>query len=486
MHFIVKVFPEIIIKSPPVRKRFIKQLRDNLRHLLRPLVPGIDVSRDWEKVEVCADTHDPELTARVADLLGRTPGIGSYFLVHSHPLGDMDDILAKTLEYWGPALTGKSFCVRVKRSGEHAFRSVDVERYVGGGLLKHTRDTRVDLHNPEAEVKLEIKDRRLFVISRQYPGLGGYPLGTQDAVLSLVSGGFDSVVASYLMMKRGVRAHFCFFRLGGRAHEMAVKEVAYFLWQKFGTSHNVKFITVPFEEVVSEILEKVPNAYMGVMLKRLMLRAATRVAEDINAQALVTGESIAQVSSQTLPNLRAIDNATELPVLRPLIAMDKGDIIDLSRRIGTETFSASVPEYCGVISVRPTTKARPEKVAAAEEALDGETLERALAARQVLNIHELADSLAPEEAVPVQETPVSGQVVIDIRHPDEEALRPLRLEGVQVETIPFFRLTQRFAQLDSGAYYLLYCGRGVMSQLHAAHLRDAGHQNVGVFRPRED
>mgnify|MGYP000147399860 FL=1 len=484
MHFIVKVFPEIIIKSPPVRKRFIKQLRDNLRRLLQPLSEDIQVKRDWEKVEVQAPGADERLTRQVADVLARTPGIDAFALVQAYPLGDLDDILAKTRAHWAEALAGKTFCVRVKRSGKHDFSSTDVERYVGGGLLQQTQAAGVNLRDPDITVRLEVKRQWLFVLENLRRGLGGYPLGAQnDGVLSLVSGGFDSIVASYLTMKRGMRTHFCFFSLGGHAHEMAVKEVSYYLWQKYGASHNVQFVTVPFEGVVAEILEKVDNAYMGVILKRMMLRAASRVAEDLDLKALVTGESVAQVSSQTIPNLNAIDRATDTLVLRPLIAMDKRDIIQLSRDIGTETYSANVPEYCGVISVRPTTNAKLHRVESEEARFDFTVLERALEDRAQTPIHHLVDAGETELNVAVESQVGEGDVVIDIRHPDEAGLKPLGLSGDQLLEIPFFRLNGHFGKLDPERRYLLYCEKGVMSQLHAAHLMDAGHRNIGVYRP---
>ncbi|UZJ44138.1 tRNA 4-thiouridine(8) synthase ThiI [Marinimicrobium sp. C6131] len=484
MHFIVKVFPEIIIKSPPVRKRFIKQLRDNLRRLLQPLSEDIQVKRDWEKVEVQAPGADERLTRQVADVLARTPGIDSFALVQAYPLGDLDDILAKTRAHWAQALAGKTFCVRVKRSGKHDFSSTDIERYVGGGLLQQTRAAGVKLRDPDITVRLEVKRQWLFVLENLRRGLGGYPLGAQnDGVLSLVSGGFDSIVASYLTMKRGMRTHFCFFSLGGHAHEMAVKEVSYYLWQKYGASHNVQFVTVPFEGVVAEILEKVDNAYMGVILKRMMLRAANRVAEELDLKALVTGESVAQVSSQTIPNLNAIDRATDTLVLRPLIAMDKRDIIQLSRDIGTETYSANVPEYCGVISVRPTTNAKLHRVESEEARFDFAVLERALEDRAQTPIHHLVDAGETELDVAVEPQVGEGDVVIDIRHPDEAGLKPLALTGDQLLEIPFFRLNGQFGKLDPQRRYLLYCEKGVMSQLHAAHLMDAGHRNIAVYRP---
>jgi thiamine biosynthesis protein ThiI len=483
MHFVVKVFPEIIIKSPPVRKRFIKQLRDNLRRMLVRIDSGIDVQRDWEKVEVTAPGADANTVARVAEVLAHTPGVGNFSLVQEYPLGDLQDIADKTLSHWAEPLTGKTFCVRAKRHGNHPFSSIEVERFVGGELLTRSKAAGVSLREPEITVRLEIKADRLLVVANQHQGLGGFPLGSQEAVLSLISGGFDSTVSTYLVIKRGLRAHYCFFSLGGRAHEMAVKEVAYYLWDKFGSSHSVKFVTVPFEGVVSEILEKVDNSYMGVVLKRMMLRAATQVAESLRVQALVTGESVAQVSSQTLPNLNVIDRATDMLVLRPLVTMDKGEIIDLSRRIGTETFSASVPEYCGVISVRPTTRAKLVRVEHVEEKFDMQVLEQAIAQRQTLAIQDLVHDLSAEPEAPAIVTEVGDAVVIDIRHPDEELLKPLDLPAERLLKIPFFRLSNQFGALDTKTHYLLYCGKGVMSQLHAAHLKESGHTNVDVYRP---
>ena len=135
------------------------------------------------------------------------------------------------------------------------------------------------------------------MVRDQRDGLGGFPLGCQDSVLSLISGGFDSSVSSYLCIKRGLQTHYCFFNLGGRAHELAVKEVALFLWMKYHSSHRVKFISVHFEGVVEEILEKVDNSHMGVILKRMMLRSAEQIAAGLHIEALVTGESVAQLSS---------------------------------------------------------------------------------------------------------------------------------------------------------------------------------------------
>lgn len=483
MHFIVKVFSEIIIKSPPVRKRFIKQLRDNLRKLLADKGVKVDVQRDWEKIEIVAPDADESVIAQVHEVLAHTPGIANFSLIKAYPVGDLEDIFQKVLPHWKDVLAGKTFCVRARRHGNHDFTSTQLEQYVGGGLRQHTAAKGVDLHNPDVTVTLEVKWERLFVIANKTQGLGGFPLGAQDPVLSLISGGFDSTVSTYLAIKRGLRSHYCFFNLGGRAHEIGVKEVSYYLWNKYGASHRVKFVTVPFEAVVQEILEKVDNAYMGVTLKRMMLRAAEKVAESLEIPALLTGESVAQVSSQTLVNLNVIDRAVDMVVLRPLATMDKGDIIDISRKIGTETFAAQMPEYCGVISVNPTTKAKLSRVIQEEAKFDMAVLERAIAERRAQNIDEIVDELDADLSVPVVSDIERGHIVIDIRHPDEEEARPLQLDGITVFKIPFYGLNNKFPTLDQAGQYFLYCQKGVMSQLHAANLKDAGYLNVGVYRP---
>nr|MDT0253278.1 tRNA uracil 4-sulfurtransferase ThiI [Endozoicomonas sp.] len=394
MKFIIKLFPEITIKSAPVRKRFIKMLRRNIRAILKRVDENIDVSGVWDYIEVTTSSNEDVLVAEVGNLLSHIPGIAYWLQVADHKLVSLDEILETALEAYTEVLAGKTFCVRCNRAGQHDFQSIDVERFVGGGLHQQTEARGVSLKNPEITVRIDIKNNRYFMTQKRGEGLGGYPLGSQDPVLSLISGGFDSSVSSFLTMKRGIRTHFCFFNLGGHAHELAVKEVAFYLWNRFGSSHRVKFVTVPFEGVVEEILTSVDNSQMGVILKRMMLRAATKVAEEMKMAALVTGEAIGQVSSQTLPNLAVIDSVTDALVLRPLITMDKQAIIDLSIKIGTEEFVRNIPEYCAVISKNPTTRAKEEKVAAEEARFNFEVLEDAINNRRMVSIHDIvADDL---------------------------------------------------------------------------------------------
>ena len=483
MKFIIKLFPEITIKSSPVRKRFIKQLRRNIRSILKSLDENIEASGTWDYIEVTTSSDDEILIAEVGDRLSHIPGIAYWLQVAHYPFISIDDILEKALAAHCEELKGKTFRVTCNRGGNHDFNSVDVERIVGGGLNQNTEALGVKLKNPDVTVRIDIKNDRYFLTNKRAEGLGGYPLGSQEPVMSLISGGFDSTVSSFLTMKRGIRTHFCFFNLGGHAHELAVKEVAYYLWSRFGSSHRVRFVTIPFEGVVEEILTRVDNSQMGVILKRMMLRAASKVGKEMDMSALVTGEAVGQVSSQTLTNLAVIDSVTDSLVLRPLIAMDKQDIIDVSIKIGTEEFVRNIPEYCAVISKNPTTLAKEEKIAAEEERFDFEVLEAAITSRREVSIHDIvADDLTREEVEVVHET-AQDDIIIDIRHPTEEEIKPFSVSGREVLTMPFYQLRTRFPELDRERHYLLYCEKGVMSQLHAMHLRDEGHRNVGVYSP---
>lgn len=482
MLFIIKFFPEITIKSKPVRKQMVKRLRDNLLSLLRPVSAEVKVILDWEKISVELPPEDTGKAGEITAILANTPGIAYFLEVAAYDYADLDDICKQTAAVYAPLLAGKTFVVRCKRSGKHAFTSHDIERYVGGYLNQNTEARGVDLHHPDLTVNIEVRGDTLYVVKNRTSGLGGFPLGEVEPVLSLISGGFDSPVASYLCMKRGMPTHFCFFNLGGREHELGVKEVAYYLWQRFGASRRVKFIAVPFEPVVAEILQQVENSQMGVILKRMMLRAATRLAQQLEIKALVTGEAVAQVSSQTLTNLSVIDSVTDMLVLRPLITADKEDIIRTARKIGTEDFAANMPEYCGVISVKPTTRARPERIEREEGRFNFAVLEEAISKAQMINIDELAlEDYTPVE-VEVFEVPLPDSVILDIRHPDEIERKPLQLAGQTIQPMPFYSLHSQFAELPKDKRYLLYCDKGVMSRLHAAHLREDGY-NVAVYRP---
>ena len=481
MKFVIKLFPEIIVKSKPVRKQFISQLKKNLRKLMREIDNSIIVAGSWDFVEVRLEGDLELRETEVLEVLKHTPGIDFILKVNAHEFESLEDIVDITVAEYKEKVKGKTFCVRAKRAGKHPFTSIQLEQQAGGALFQQSESAGVKLKDPEITVNLEVKDNQFFTIDYRVEGLGGYPIGQQEACLSLISGGYDSSVASYLMIRRGIRTHYLFFNLGGMAHEVGVKQVAHYLWQKYSSTHRVLFITIPFENVVTEILTNVHHSQMGVVLKRMMLRVAEKVAHDFHIPGLVTGECVGQVSSQTMTNLSVIDQATSMLTMRPLITMDKQDIIKLSRETGTEDFAAAMPEYCGVISDKPTTRAKLEKIEHEESRFDFAVLEEAFTNRKVENIDSLYRAETNLDNVEVVSMPSSSDVVIDIRHPQELALKPLYLTKNKVLSIPFFKI-QTSEELNKNTEYLLYCEKGIMSQLQAEELINKGYK-IKIYQP---
>ncbi|ASM95699.1 tRNA uracil 4-sulfurtransferase ThiI [Vibrio vulnificus] len=482
MKFIVKPHPEIFVKSESVRKRFTKILESNIRIIIQNRTESVAVFNRRDHIEVSANSH--QYYQQVLEILTTTPGIQQVLEVKQSGFKDLHDIYEQVLDLSRERIENKTFVVRAKRRGKHDFTSIELERYVGGGLNQSVESASVKLHNPDITIKIEVVDDKLNQILAHHKGLGGFPLGTQEDLLSLISGGFDSGVSSYLHIKRGSKVHYCFFNLGGPAHEIGVKQVAHFLWNKYGSSAKVRFISVDFEPVVAEILEKVEDGQMGVVLKRMFMRAAGMVAEKFDIQALVTGEALGQVSSQTLTNLRHIDVVTDRLILRPLINWDKDEIIKVARDIGTEDFAKTMPEYCGVISKKPTVKAVKEKLEAEEANFNFDILEQVVRNARQMDIRDIAKESA-QAAPEVEQVQAIEEhaVVLDIRSPDEEDDSPLEIDGVEVKHIPFYKLSTQFGDLDQSKTYLLYCARGVMSRLQALYLQEQGFKNVKVYRP---
>ncbi|MBI6527726.1 tRNA 4-thiouridine(8) synthase ThiI [Proteus vulgaris] len=483
MKFIIKLFPEITIKSQSVRIRFIKILTSNIRNVLNAIGDEITVVRNWDNIVVVS--KDESKSEAVCDALTRIPGIHHFLQVEEHPYTDLHNIFEQTFAAFKHLVENKTFCVRAKRRGKHSFTSNEVERYVGGGFNQHVESAKVKLTRPDVTINLEIEDDKLILVNARYEGIGGFPIGTQEDVLSLISGGYDSGVSSYMLMRRGSRVHYCFFNLGGSAHEIGVKQVAHYLWNRFGRSHKVHFVAVDFEPVVAEILEKVDDGQMGVVLKRMMVRAASRVAERYGVQAIVTGEALGQVSSQTLTNLRLIDNATDTLILRPLITHDKENIINIARQIGTEDFARTMPEFCGVISKSPTVKAVKAKIEAEEEKFDFSILDSVVENAKNMDIRRIAEETV-QQVTEVEMVSEFGanDVILDIRSPEEQETSPLKMDGIDVKELPFYKLSTQFGDLDKAKTYLLYCDRGMMSRLQALYLREQGFENVKVYRKK--
>ncbi len=296
---------------------------------------------------------------------------------------DMDDILSKAPEYLADRMREiKTFKVEAKRS-DKAFPlgSPEICREVGAALLRAFPHLRVDVHNPQEVVTVEIRDFAAYIRAGQIKGAGGLPVGTAGRAMVLISGGIDSPVAAWTMAKRGLVLNAIHFASPPYTSPRAEQKVRDLLGKVARYSGTIKLAIVPFTEIQEEIGKHCPEDYFTLIMRRLMMRIANRVANAEDCLALITGESLGQVASQTLPAIAATDEVTDIPVLRPLIGMDKEEIITISKKI--DAFETSILPYedcCTVFTPKhPHTRPKKGQCAEAESGLDIEPLiERAI------------------------------------------------------------------------------------------------------------
>lgn len=287
---------------------------------------------------------------------------------------DKDAIVKLAIGYLrDDMLRAKSFKVESKRSDKSfPMTSVELSQYVGGELNEAYPNVEVDVHNPELVVNIEVRDLAAYVHAAPVPGAGGMPVGCNGVAVTLLSGGIDSPVSSYMIAKRGVRLiplHFFSFPYTSEQAKEKVIELGNMLTEYCG---RMTLEIAPFTHIQEEIRDKCPEEYFTLIMRRFMMRIAEKVARQENSEALITGESVGQVASQTMTALGTTDMVVNMPVFRPLIGFDKEEIIAVSEKIGTfETSSLPYEDCCTVFTPRhPATHPKMEKILEGESKLD--------------------------------------------------------------------------------------------------------------------
>ena len=304
---------------------------------------------------------------------------------------DKDAITALAKSYLHDAMTAAhSFKVETKRSDKRfPMTSIELSQYVGGELAEAFPNTAVDVHDPELTVRLEVREQAAYVHAQAVEAAGGMPVGCNGAAVTLLSGGIDSPVSSYMIAKRGVRlvpVHFFSFPY---TSELAKEKVLSLAKELTAYTGRMTLQIVPFTHIQEEIRRACPEEYFTLIMRRFMMRLADALAHELGCGALVTGECLGQVASQTMAALAVSEDAATLPVLRPLIGMDKEEIVRIARHIGT--FDTSILPYedcCTVFTPRhPKTKPHVEEVREMEQALDVAGLvRRAMENRDIVKI----------------------------------------------------------------------------------------------------
>lgn len=363
-------YGEIFLKSEPVKRRFISIMTRNISLALE--AEGLSHRIETPRGRILIFGDEPR---RIAAIAARTFGVVSVS-VCTLTTPDIPGISAAAVEHAARRLRpGMSFAVRARRSGVKGFTSQDLGAAVGAAILDRVPEATVDLTTPDYEVFVEAREFAGLVYDEMTAGPGGLPYGTQGEVMTLLSGGIDSPVAAWLMMRRGCQMVLVHMG-GGRFSGRDVKETVlrhHARLSSWVSGHPIDLLVVdmePFFEVITALKEP---RYRCILCKRFMLRVASILAEERGAYALVNGDNLGQVASQTLANLAVVATAASIPVLRPLIGFDKEEIIERARAIGTfEERSGDLG--CAVAPRHPSTAVPAATIARIEEEIDVKSL----------------------------------------------------------------------------------------------------------------
>jgi len=460
---LVRISGDVSTKAGGTLDRFSRRLAENVSDALSS--NGIGYRLEQGRFRFIIDVDTPA----ALDVLVHVFGVQSVSRVESRSWQTFEEVIAQAEAFFRDRVRGKRFAVRARRTGRTEripFRSPEVERALGRVLLEHA--DRVDLRTPEVTAYIDVRPGVLYLYEEKLLGRGGLPVGIEGRALSLVSGGFDSAVSSWLMLKRGVALDYFFCNLGGEAHRAGVLRVLKVLSEEWSHGTRPRLFEVDFAPVVTELERAITPKYWQIVLKRLMLKAAERVAMRDGALGLVTGEAMGQVSSQTLSNLGVISKGLDLPVFRPVIGWNKDEIIALSRDIGTFLGSVGTEEYCAILPRYPATHAEAWRIEAEEAKMDRARLEMLLDAVRVVDVrsvelHETGD-VAELEHIP------DGATVLDLR--SRHAYQAWHAGGAL--HLEFFQALRSFASFTPDATYVLYCEVGQKSAHLAELMRREG------------
>ncbi len=377
MKTIIVRYAEIALKGEN-RRDFERKLAKNIQRTLGLPRNRVQIQRDQILLHI-----EPERIEEAKAGLRKVFGV-AWFAEVARTANDLNAIRETVYEVAGHLLGPQtSFALRTRRSNKHLpFTSRDINLQVGADLQQRT-GAPVDLTTPDVEIHIAVKSRNTFIYAARIDGPGGLPVGTNGRVLSLLSGGFDSIASSYLLAKRGAAVDFLHFHVfPTKDGVMRTKMPG--LWQTLSEhtlSHSVYLANyAPFQMAVLDLPMRLQK-YELVTFRRAMVRVGEKLAERLGYDALVLGDSLGQVASQTMENISAVDRAVEIPIFRPLIGMDKVEVVDLVRGIGLEEAAAApYKDCCSIIARHPATRAHLDRVQEIEERIDIERIVEEMAA----------------------------------------------------------------------------------------------------------
>ena len=366
--YIMVRFGELSTKGKN-KKDFIHTLYLNIKHSLKEFDVEVESRYDHIYVHLKGNDYEP-IIERLQDISG-IQGLSLVARIDN----DIEKIKESSLELI-KLEEGKTFKVKVKRSNKRfPLHSEEITRIVAPVILKNT-NLKVDVHNPDILLNIEVRDEGTYIFVKTYPGAGGYPLGVAGKSMHMLSGGIDSPVAAYLMMKRGVTIECIHFASPPYTQEAVIYKLMDLLTKLNRYQPRIRLHIVPFTKIQEAIYDNAPESYCITIMRRMMYRLAARLAKRRNCPVISTGESVGQVASQTLQSMATINEVTNTPVIRPCATMDKLEIIKLSKKIDTYDISIRPYEDCCTIFTPKAPKTAPklEEAKQFEEKFDYESL----------------------------------------------------------------------------------------------------------------
>lgn len=325
---------------------FIRTLKENIEASIK----GIDVELIYDKGRMFIKTNEDNFD-EIIDKLKHIFGIHEIVIAYELPNNDIEELKSSLVEIIKDKEID-TFKVETKRSNKnYPLTSMEISRILGGVVLKNKENVRVDVHNPNTYINIEIRLNNAYIYFDRIKGIGGYPVGSLGKGLLMLSGGIDSPVAGYLALKRGVRIEGLYFESPPHTSEAAKNKVIKLAQELSKYSGYVKLHVVNFTEIQETILKNCPHEYLITIMRRMMYRISERIAKNANAKVIVNGESIGQVASQTLTSMSVINETIKMPVIRPVACLDKIEIIEIAKKIGTYETSILPFEDCCTIFV---------------------------------------------------------------------------------------------------------------------------------------
>ncbi|MBC8500185.1 MAG: tRNA 4-thiouridine(8) synthase ThiI [DPANN group archaeon] len=456
-------YGEIGLKSkrtrPAFEKLYIKSIKDALT---RNYIENFEIKNLGGRFVVYCKAVDEAI-----QVLKRVAGIQSVSSAKKIDFSSKKYLIKKIKAVANSLVKKKTFGVKVKRVGTHNFDSMALARDVGEVLYKASKG--VDLNNPEINVNLEVRNKECFFYTSTIKGVGGLPAGSSEKVLCLFSGGIDSPVAAFQMIKRGCRVDFLFLNIMGKKLLNDVTRVYNFLITNYAFGYIPKLYVVDGKEIIKSLKKDVPDTLRQIAYKIVLYKIGELIAKKYDYASLVSGESLAQKSSQTLKSLLFIENQVSIHMLRPLLSFDKLDITKIAKKLGTLSSSEKIKEYCN-LSEGPVTTAPREsdikKIPSFKNEIS-KTIKKISITKGVLEIKE-----TPTLKLPKTQTIVT----VDLRSEIIQKKIPLNTNL----KVPYNEVFDQFNEFKKGKNYLLICSFGVRSEDIASELRTRGIKATGI------